>query len=139
MTQPSRNPHATYTRIKNKEIRNNHRKPSTSGSSNNEESQPIAESPEVCAAIENLAQSRKLAKSPMTHNAKCLAVRKVKKMYPGNITKQIECINQSIENGWKGIFPLKETATGNSKNSAAEIDRLYVRKRTVLPDNVRDD
>ena len=43
----------------------------------------------------------------MTDNAVKLMLGKLNKM-TSNVTEQIEIINQSILNGWTGIYPLKE-------------------------------
>lgn len=49
---------------------------------------------------------RKLIKSPLTNNALRLAINKLNKM-SSNINEQVEIINQSVMNSWKGLFPLK--------------------------------
>lgn len=50
---------------------------------------------------------RKSIKKPMTDNAVKLMLGKLNKM-SSNVDEQIEIINQSIVNGWTGIFPLKD-------------------------------
>lgn len=49
---------------------------------------------------------RKKIKSPMTDHAIDILINKLDKMTSVNADK-IEILNQSIMNGWKGIFPLK--------------------------------
>ena len=45
----------------------------------------------------------------MDETAVCLMIEKLNKLSPDIVT-QIEIVNQSIVNGWQGIFPLKEEA-----------------------------
>jgi hypothetical protein len=52
---------------------------------------------------------RKKNKSPMTDKAIDLAIKKLNGL-SSNINEQIEILNQSILNSWKGIFPLKDKA-----------------------------
>ena len=63
--------------------------------------------PALNQAIIEFVEFRKKIKKPMTEHAVDLMVKKLQKMTP-DIGKQIEIINQSIMNGWQGIFPLKE-------------------------------
>ena len=44
-----------------------------------------------------------------------LSIKKVRKLYPNNVNKQIECISQSIERGWEGLFEIN----GNYKRYGA--------------------
>lgn len=50
---------------------------------------------------------RKKLKKPMTEKAIELLISKLNQLSPDIVT-QIEIINQSILNGWQGIFPLKQ-------------------------------
>ena len=58
-------------------------------------------------AFVELIKSRKLNKKKMTDKALELAIDKVRKL-ESDEDKQIKVIYQSIENGWQGLFPLKE-------------------------------
>ena len=58
-------------------------------------------------AILSFIEFRKSIKKPMTDHAVKLLLKKLNEM-TGNIPEQIEIINQSIMNGWQGVFPLKE-------------------------------
>lgn len=58
-------------------------------------------------AIISFVAFREKIKKPMTDDAIDLLIKKLQKMTP-NVEKQIEIINQSILNGWQGVFPLKE-------------------------------
>jgi hypothetical protein len=55
----------------------------------------------------------------MTDYAKKLTINKLKK-YADSESEQIAILNQSIERGWVGVFPLKddkESGTGDSKQN----------------------
>ena len=62
---------------------------------------------------------RKKIKAPMTDHAVDLTIKKLNGMTNDNDEK-IRILNQSIMNGWKGVFPLKETdqrqVRGNTGN-----------------------
>ena len=57
---------------------------------------------EIRAFIEN----RRKMKSPMTDHAVQLMLKRLRGLSP-NKKEQVEILEQSILNGWKGIFPLK--------------------------------
>ena len=58
------------------------------------------------AAILDFVAFRKSIKAPMTDHAVDLVIKKLDKMTTDNDEK-IDILNQSIMNGWKGVFPLK--------------------------------
>lgn len=66
-----------------------------------------SDSPELNEAILSFIDYRKSIKKPMTDRAVTLLIGKLKKM-SNSIPEQIEILNQSIVNGWQGIFPLKK-------------------------------
>ena len=72
-----------------------------------------SDDPELNKAILDFIEYRKKIKSPMTPRAIELLLSKLNKLSPDKAT-QIKIINQSILNGWKGVFPLK----GESKEQA---------------------
>ena len=51
----------------------------------------------------------------MTTRALELLIKKLDKLANDDNTK-IEILNESIMNGWNGIFPLKDNSTPNNKN-----------------------
>lgn len=70
---------------------------------------------------------RKLIKSPMTDRALTLMVNKLKTL-DETPDGQIAILNQSIENSWKGIFPLRQermTADDIRKQKEAEDMKRY--------------
>ena len=62
----------------------------------------------VQEAFNNFVADRKERGKPMTTRAINIAVKKVNELSNGNPENAIEIINQSIEKGWSGIFPLQE-------------------------------
>jgi len=61
-------------------------------------------------------EHRKELKSCMTERAEKLLIKKIDKMSGKKPDIAKALIEQSIENGWKGIFPLKENTTVQEKN-----------------------
>ena len=59
---------------------------------------------------------RKLIKAPLTPKAKELMLKKLDKLASTDAEK-IEILNQSIENSWKGIFPLRQENGYNTSGS----------------------
>ena len=68
--------------------------------------------PELNEAIIAFIDYRKGIKKPMSDRAITLLLGKLNKM-SNSVQEQIEILNQSILNGWQGIFPLKsDSGTG---------------------------
>lgn len=64
-------------------------------------------SPELKDAFVELIKSRKLNNKKMTNRALELAIDKVRQLEDDEYY-QIEIVNQSVANGWQGLFPLKD-------------------------------
>lgn len=64
------------------------------------------QNPELIASMKAFLKHRKALKSPMTDNALSLSLKKLDKLAK-NDAEKIAIIEQSIERGWKGLFPLK--------------------------------
>lgn len=62
--------------------------------------------PRLDTAIKEFVTFRKKLKKPMTNHAVKLMIDKLNKLST-DIDEQVEILNQSILNGWQGIFPLK--------------------------------
>ena len=80
-------------------------------------------------AIIEFVAHRKNIKKPMSDHAVKLMISKLRKM-TSNVDEQIEIINQSIMNGWQGIFPLKGKSDHKPKerNSAISINVIMISK-----------
>ena len=74
-------------------------------------------SDELTKSVESFAEFRKGIKKPMTDYAVELMVKKLYEMTKGDIWMSIEILEQSIMNGWQGIFPLKENKGGSVPNA----------------------
>jgi hypothetical protein len=66
-----------------------------------------SDDPELNDTIISFIKFRKDIKKPMNDHTIDLLIKKLEKMDP-SIKNQIEILNQSMLNGWQGIFPLKE-------------------------------
>lgn len=64
-------------------------------------------SPKLCEALRGFEASRKALYKPLTLRAKELIVKKLEKLAPGNEAMQVAILDQSVERGWQGVFPLK--------------------------------
>ena len=71
-------------------------------------------------------EHRKELKKPMTETAALLNFNKLMKLSGGDIEKANEILKQSIENGWQGLFELKEA----NKNGQGIQHRRTVKKPT---------
>lgn len=72
--------------------------------------------PDLNQAILDFIAFRKNIKKPMTDKAVDLMISKLNKL-SDSIPEQIEIINQSIMNGWQGVFPLQKGNGGYGSNS----------------------
>lgn len=80
---------------------------------------------ELQETAEMFVEHRKKLKSPMTGHALELAIKKAKKYANDNLDTTIAIMEQSIENGWKGIFELKEESpkrTGGRNDWIDEVE-----------------
>lgn len=60
------------------------------------------------SALDEFAKARKAMKKPLTDRARELTKADLEKLAPGDEAMQIAIINQSIQRGWQGVFPLKD-------------------------------
>ena len=87
----------------------------------------FSDDPELNQAILGFMEFRKSIKKPLTDHAVELLINKLNDM-TSYIPEQIAIINQSIVNGWQGVFPLKneQAKTGFQKQTKAEeLDDFY--------------
>lgn len=68
----------------------------------------------VKETIREFIKMRKLIKAPMTDRALKLMINKLREM-DSTPEGQMEILNQSIENSWKGLYPLKKEKQNISK------------------------
>lgn len=84
---------------------------------------PYVADEDLNAAIIAFVDFRKKIKKPMTERAIQLMLNKLQELSPV-IEEQIEIINQSILNGWQGIFPLKKESMNYPSKSAKIQNRV---------------
>ena len=94
------------------------------------ETKVYSDDAELNQAILSFIDFRKGIKKPMTDRAVELLINKLNGM-TDYIPEQIEILNQSIVNGWQGIFPLKDTTkaikqqTYYKQSKAEELNDFY--------------
>jgi hypothetical protein len=65
-------------------------------------------SPALEQALKDFRDMRNRMRKPMTPLAVDLLVQKLEKLAPGDEEKQVAMLMQSIENGWTGVYELKQ-------------------------------
>ncbi len=94
------------------------------------ETKVFSDDAELNQAILAFMEFRKSIKKPMTDHAVALLISKLNGM-TSYIPEQIEIINQSIVNGWQGVFPLKNEQaqpvrqTYHKQTKADELNDFY--------------
>ena len=78
-------------------------------------------------AIADFKRHRIKLKAPMTDRAVTLMLSKLETLSGGDDDKKIAILNQSIENGWKGIFELKESKFNNAPVRKYDMDELALK------------
>ena len=59
-------------------------------------------------AVDEFKAMRNRMRKPMTPLAVDLMLKKLEQLSPGDEQKQVEILHQSIENGWTGVYELKQ-------------------------------
>ncbi len=86
---------------------------------------PILENPTGFEA------SRKALHKPLTLRAKELIIKKLEKLAPGNESLQIAILDQSVERGWQGVFPLKQDSQCRGGESGTGIPQFDMAARAM--------
>ena len=103
----------------------------------NTESESYSGDARVDAALEEYKKFRKEMKRALTDRAMQLAVKKLENLAGDDADKKIAIIEQSIVNGWVGLFPLKEGQAG--KQNAGRYDDLIEWVNEHDSTGIRDD
>ncbi len=111
-------PHSILIKNTNKELRKKERKTTTF----DDIFEKCQVEPELREALLEHIKSRKLNGRKMTDRALELEIAKVRRMEP-TIAGQVAVVEQSIENGWQGLFPLKSEISEAQIHARA--DALY--------------
>lgn len=93
-------------------------KPPQGKSPKNRDSAPYVADDDLNNAIIAFIDYRKKIKKPMTDRAIQLLIDELNKLSPDIVT-QIEILNQSILNGWQGVFPLKKQSQKPTRQETA--------------------
>lgn len=82
--------------------------------------QAFTEDRELQTTIWDFVEMRRQMKAPMTEKAMSLFLAKLGKLSRDTST-QMAIVNQSIENGWKSIYPLKDTEGGRKGKNGVKL------------------
>ena len=82
-------------------------------------------SPALDDALHGFEEMRKKLRKPLTDRAKKLTLGKLEKLAPGNEEMQIAILDQSIENGWQGVYPLKTENWNVKRDNDNDKPRQY--------------
>lgn len=85
---------------------------------NNKNNNIYSDEPKLDTAVKEFITFRKKIKKPMTDHAVKLMLSKLNKL-TSDIDEQVEILNQSILNGWQGIYPLKREEKKIGQNGIA--------------------
>ncbi|MGN8831151.1 hypothetical protein ACTQV0_08220 [Selenomonas montiformis] len=77
-------------------------------------------SPSLNDALRGFDEMRKKLHKPLTARAKELIVKKLEKLAPGDEESQIAILDQSVERGWQGVFPLHADAAWQGRDSVGK-------------------
>ena len=84
----------------------------------NKETNIYNDEPKLDTAVKEFITFRKKIKKPMTDHAVKLMLSKLNKL-TSDTDEQVEILNQSILNGWQGIYPLKREENKRGQNGIA--------------------
>ena len=76
------------------------------------------------AALNDFAEMRKKMRKPLTDRALALTLSELEKLAPGDDEKKIAILNQSIQRGWQGVFPLKDERKPTSRFATPDYDAM---------------
>ncbi len=82
---------------------------------------------EVLKALSDFEEHRKKIKSPLTEYAKKLTIDEMRK-WGYSDQQMVACLKQSIRNGWKGIFEIKENKNNNVENTKSQTSNPFLAK-----------
>ena len=75
-------------------------------------------------ALNDFAEMRKKIRKPLTDRALALTLSELEKLAPGDDDKKIAILNQSIQRGWQGVFPLKDEHKQTSRFATPDYDAM---------------
>lgn len=75
-------------------------------------------------ALKDFSDMRKKMRKPLTEKALALTLSELEKLAPGDDEKKIAILNQSIQRGWQGVFPLAEEKKHHSRFATPDYDSM---------------
>lgn len=94
-----------------------------SESESESESNPKVRVSALDVALNDFAEMRKKIRKPLTDRALALTLSELEKLAPGDDDKKIAILNQSIQRGWQGVFPLKAEPEAPKNTAPARMPR----------------
>ena len=88
------------------------------------ESNPKVRVSALDVALNDFAEMRKKMRKPLTDRALALTLSELEKLAPGDDEKKIAILNQSIQRGWQGVFPLKDEHKQTSRFATPDYDAM---------------
>lgn len=88
------------------------------------EAQECADRSPLEIAMDDFAKARKLMKKPLGDKARELTLKELQRLAPDDDEKKIAILEQSIQRGWMGVFPLKEEKKGTGPAMKTSYDGI---------------
>lgn len=92
-------------------------------------------SPELLEAWNGFVEYRKSIRTPLNERAAKLTANKLEKYAPGDDAKKAALLNQSVERGWKGIYPLdsdKKQRGSRGYPQTQTVEEMYEEAQKIL-------
>ena len=77
-------------------------------------------SPQLSEAMHDFEEMRRKMRRPLTEKAKEMILKKLAKLAGGDEEKEIAILQQSVMNGWQGVFPLHEDGNRYGKEKSVK-------------------
>ncbi len=77
-------------------------------------------SPEILESWEGFVEMRKARRNALTERAAKLIANKLERLAPGNDAMKAAILDQSVERGWQGVFPLKNDTQRRTTRSGGQ-------------------
>lgn len=75
-------------------------------------------------ALKDFAEMRKKMRKPLTDKALALTLDELEKLAPSDDEKKVAILNQSIQRGWQGVFPLTGEKKPKSRFATPDYDSM---------------
>ena len=92
--------------------------------------------PNFLAAWNSWEDFRKSIKPKLTSHARTLNFQQVKKLSGGDVENAIEIVNQTLRNGWKGFFELKDKKNATDKKPSQQYENAQQRNARRIREEI---